>query len=51
MNREVFDQLTELDEGDDTYEFSREMVEAYITQAAKTFKEMDQAVYVFCCPL
>lgn len=42
---EIFNQILELDE-DDTHDFSREMVEAYYTQAAQTFDDMDAALSV-----
>jgi hypothetical protein len=42
---ETFRQILDLDE-DDTHEFSRGMAWAYFSQAATTFKEMDDALYV-----
>ncbi|KAJ3877181.1 signal transduction histidine kinase, partial [Lentinula edodes] len=43
IDMEIFNQILELDE-DDTHDFSREMVEAYYTQAAQTFNDMDAAL-------
>lgn len=41
----IFNQILELDEPDSD-DFSREMVEEYYTQAAQTFKDMDNALLV-----
>jgi len=47
---ETFTQILELDEvdedGENDYAFSKEMVNAYFEQAEKTFKEMDDALWV-----
>ncbi|KAJ7855973.1 histidine phosphotransferase [Mycena olivaceomarginata] len=40
---DIFGQILELDE-DDTFEFSKEMVEAYFSQASTTFDDMDNAL-------
>jgi osomolarity two-component system phosphorelay intermediate protein YPD1 len=45
INMDIFGQILELDE-DDTFEFSKEMVEAYFSQASTTFDDMDNALYV-----
>jgi len=45
INMSIFNQILELDEPDSD-EFSREMVEEYYTQAAQTFKDMDNALSV-----
>lgn len=45
LNKDVFDQLIDLDEDDPTFDFSKGMVEAYFTQAGETFKKMDNALY------
>lgn len=42
---ETFRQILELDE-DDTYDFSQGMAWAYFSQAATTFIEMDEALWV-----
>ena len=44
IDREVFDQILELDEDDEI--FSKEMVDAYFVQADKTFNSMDAALCV-----
>jgi hypothetical protein len=42
IDREVFDQVLELDEDDEL--FSKDMVDAYFLQAEKTFSDMDAAL-------
>jgi len=42
IDREVFDQVLELDEDDEL--FSKDMVDAYFAQADKTFDDMDAAL-------
>jgi hypothetical protein len=42
IDRDVFDQVLELDEDDDM--FSKDMVDAYFLQAEKTFSDMDAAL-------
>jgi hypothetical protein len=42
IDRDVFDQVLELDEDDET--FSKDMVDAYFLQAEKTFSDMDAAL-------
>ncbi|KAI9462635.1 histidine-phosphotransfer domain HPT domain-containing protein [Russula earlei] len=42
IDREVFDQVLELDEEDEM--FSKDMVDAYFVQADKTFNDMDAAL-------
>jgi hypothetical protein len=49
IDREVFDQVLELDEDDE--QFSKEMVDAYFIQADKTFKSMDAALCAFTATL
>lgn len=44
VNRDVFDQILELDEDADERDFSRPMVEDYFEQAVRTFKDMDDAM-------
>lgn len=41
---ETFSQILELDEDEETHDFSRPMVWDYFEQAEKTFGEMDDAV-------
>jgi osomolarity two-component system phosphorelay intermediate protein YPD1 len=41
---EIFQQILELDDDDETHEFSFGMVEAYFDQAVKTFEEMEKAM-------
>ncbi|KAF9790436.1 histidine phosphotransferase [Thelephora terrestris] len=41
---EIFQQILELDDDDETHEFSFGMVEAYFDQAVKTFEEMEKAI-------
>jgi hypothetical protein len=48
IDREVFDQVLELDEDDEL--FSKDMVEAYFVQADKTFNDMDGALCAFVTP-
>lgn len=45
IDREVFDQVLELDDDDGL--FSKDMVDAYFVQADKTFKDMDAALCAF----
>jgi hypothetical protein len=42
---DTFGQILELDE-DDTHDFSKEMVDAFFSQASTTFEDMDKALYV-----
>ena len=44
MDREVFDQILEMDE-DDEREFSSGIVLGFLEQAEQTFKSMDTALY------
>jgi hypothetical protein len=46
IDLDTFTQILELDEGDETHDFSRGMTYAYFAQAADTLKEMDEALYV-----
>jgi hypothetical protein len=46
---DIFRQILELDE-DDSDEFSRAMAQDYFSQANTTFKEMDEAMYVYHGP-
>jgi len=47
IDREVFDQILELDEeGEEGELFSKDMVDAYFEQAEKTFNDMDIALGV-----
>jgi hypothetical protein len=41
---DTFSQILELDEDEETHDFSRPMVWDYFEQAEKTFREMDDAV-------
>jgi osomolarity two-component system phosphorelay intermediate protein YPD1 len=41
---ETFDQILELDEDGEPYEFAWEMAEAYFAQAETTFEEMKEAM-------
>lgn len=41
---DTFSQILELDEDEETHDFSRPMVWEYFEQAEKTFREMDDAV-------
>ncbi|KAJ7644321.1 histidine-phosphotransfer domain HPT domain-containing protein [Roridomyces roridus] len=43
VNLDIFNQILELDDGD-TYDFSKEMVEAYFSQAPTTFESMNEAL-------
>lgn len=43
---ETFNQILELDEDEDTHDFSQPMVWEYFEQAEKTFNEMDIALLV-----
>ncbi len=49
IDREVFDQLLELDEDEEL--FSKDMVDAYSIQADKTFSDMDLALCAFVATL
>ena len=49
IDRDVFDQVLELDEGDEL--FSKDMVDAYFGQADETFKNMDTALCAFTATL
>jgi len=49
IDREVFDQVLELDEDDE--QFSKDMVDAYFDQADKTFNDMDAALCAFIATL
>ncbi|KAJ7163282.1 signal transduction histidine kinase [Mycena filopes] len=40
----AFTQIIELDDDDDTYAYSKDMISMYFTQAPKTFAEMDAAL-------
>ena len=44
IDMETFSQILELDEDEETHDFSRPMVWEYFEQAEKTFREMDDAV-------
>jgi osomolarity two-component system phosphorelay intermediate protein YPD1 len=44
IDEETFNQIVELDEDDDTYDFSWGMASAYFSQVKTTFEEMDQAL-------
>jgi len=41
---ETFNQILELDDEDETHEFSWSMVRAYFEQAERKFRDMDDAV-------
>ncbi|KAJ7043882.1 histidine-phosphotransfer domain, HPT domain-containing protein [Mycena alexandri] len=43
IDMDIFSQILELDE-DGTYDFSKEMVVAYFSQATTTFSDMDKAI-------
>ncbi|KAN0087764.1 Signal transduction histidine kinase, phosphotransfer (Hpt) domain containing protein [Tylopilus felleus] len=43
VDMEVFDQILEIDEGDDTREFSRGLVKDYLDQAQATIKQLDES--------
>lgn len=43
---DTFNQILELDEDDDTHDFSQPMVWAYFEQAEKTFEDMKSALSV-----
>ena len=47
---DTFHQILDLDDEDGTHEFSAGMVWAYFDQAASTFKDMTEALYVILCP-
>lgn len=49
IDMETFRQILDLDE-DDTHEFSAGMAWAYFDQAASTFREMTDALYVMSTP-
>ena len=44
VDMEVFDQILEIDEGDDTREFSRGLVKDYLDQAQATIKQLDESL-------
>jgi len=44
IDEETFNQIVELDEDDDTYDFSWGMASAYFSQVKSTFEEMNQAL-------
>jgi len=44
IDMEIFEQILELDEDGEPYEFAWEMAEAYFTQAETTFEEMKEAI-------
>lgn len=44
IDMDTFSQILELDEDEETHDFSRPMVWDYFEQAEKTFREMDDAV-------
>ena len=48
IDREVFDQILELDEDEET--FSKVIVDDFFVQADQTFNDMDAALYVFAAP-
>lgn len=41
---ETFQQLLDLDEDNDTYDFAWEIASAYLEQAENTFVEMEEAM-------
>jgi osomolarity two-component system, phosphorelay intermediate protein YPD1 len=49
----TFEQILDMDEGDDEREFSRSIVFGFLDQATETFDKMDAAMYVvfFLCVL
>jgi hypothetical protein len=49
IDREVFNQVLELDEDDEL--FSKDMVDAYFAQADMTFEKMDAALFAFIATL
>ena len=44
IDEETFNQIVELDEDDDTYDFSWGMASAYFSQVQTTFEEMIEAL-------
>jgi len=44
INMETFDQILELDEDGEPYDFAWEMAEAYFDQAETTLEEMEAAM-------
>jgi osomolarity two-component system phosphorelay intermediate protein YPD1 len=44
IDEETFFQILDLDDDDETHEFSWSMVLAYFEQAEETFRDMDDAV-------
>jgi osomolarity two-component system phosphorelay intermediate protein YPD1 len=44
IDMETFNQIIDLDEDDETYDFSWGMAWAYFSQAKSTFEEMNQAL-------
>jgi len=44
INMDTFGQILELDEDEETHDFSRPMVSEYFEQAEKTFAQMDKAL-------
>ena len=44
IDMETFQQILELDEDGETYDFAWEMASAYMDQAETTFEEMEQAM-------
>ena len=50
IDMDTFHQILDLDDEDGTHEFSAGMVWAYFDQAASTFKDMTEALYVISCP-
>jgi hypothetical protein len=46
MNMEIFQQLIELDDDDETHEFSYSTATGFFSQAEGTFDEMDEALSV-----
>lgn len=51
IDMETFSQILELDEDEAVRDFSTEMVWQYFTQAATTFDDLDNALYVPPCLL
>jgi len=46
IDMEIFNQILELEDDEDSFEFSLGMAQAYISQARDAFNKMDKALYV-----
>ena len=51
IDMETFQQILELDEDNESYDFAWEMASAYLDQAETTFEEMEEAMCVSRTPV